>query len=144
MSLRQFHLNLPGTCTKALDPSQKCGLWFNEKCVLRFTPVLCGAQWCSAPTMRVCLVPQSCPTLCNPMDCSPPASSVRRISQSRILEWVDTSRESSRPKDWTPVFSVSCIAGGFFTCWTIREAHMSTEETYLIIVLTFLFHRPCM
>ena len=35
-----------------------------------------------------CLVAQSCPTLCNPMDCSPPGSSVHEISQSRILEYV--------------------------------------------------------
>ena len=34
------------------------------------------------------LVIQSCPTLCNPMDCSPPGSSVCGISQARILEWV--------------------------------------------------------
>ena len=34
------------------------------------------------------LVPQSCPTLCNPMNCSPPGSSVHGILQARILEWV--------------------------------------------------------
>ena len=34
------------------------------------------------------LVTQSCPTLCNPMDCSPPGSSVREIFQAKILEWV--------------------------------------------------------
>ena len=34
------------------------------------------------------LVTQSCPTLCNPMDCSPPDSSVYGILQARILEWV--------------------------------------------------------
>ena len=34
------------------------------------------------------LVTQSCPTLCSPMDCSSPGSSVRRILQARILEWV--------------------------------------------------------
>ena len=33
---------------------------------------------------------QSCPTLCNPMDCSPQGSSVHRILQARILEWVAT------------------------------------------------------
>ena len=37
------------------------------------------------------LVTQSCPTLCNPMDCSPPGSSVHGISQARILEWVASS-----------------------------------------------------
>ena len=33
-------------------------------------------------------VTQSCPTLCDPMDCSPPGSSVHGILQARILEWV--------------------------------------------------------
>ena len=43
------------------------------------------------------LVAQSCPTLCDPMDCSPPGFSVRGISQARILEWViiSSSRGSS-------------------------------------------------
>ena len=36
----------------------------------------------------LCLVTQSSPTLCNPMDCSPTGSSVHRILQARILEWV--------------------------------------------------------
>ena len=34
------------------------------------------------------LVTQSCPTVCDPMDCSPPGSSVHGILQARILEWV--------------------------------------------------------
>ena len=39
---------------------------------------------------------QSCLTLCNPMDCSPPASSVHGIFQARILEWaaISSSRGS--------------------------------------------------
>ena len=37
------------------------------------------------------LVAQSCLTLCDPMDCSPPGSSVHGVSQSRILEWVAIS-----------------------------------------------------
>ena len=37
------------------------------------------------------LVAQSCPTLCDPMDCSPPGSSVHGIFQARILEWVAIS-----------------------------------------------------
>ena len=46
------------------------------------------------------LVTQSCPTLCHPMDCSPPGSSVHGIFQARILEWVDIpfSRGSSQPR----------------------------------------------
>ena len=55
-------------------------------------------------------VTQSCPTLCDPMDCSLPGSSLHGILQARILEWVGISffRGSSRPRDQTPV---SCIAG---------------------------------
>ena len=44
---------------------------------------------------------QSCPTLRNSMDCSPPGSSVHGILQAGILEWVamSSSRGSSQPKD---------------------------------------------
>ena len=57
---------------------------------------------------------QLCLTLCNPLDCSPPGSSVHGILQARILEWVAIpfSRGSSWPRDQT---QVSCIAGRFFT-----------------------------
>ena len=43
------------------------------------------------------LVAQSCPTLCNPVDCSPTGSFVREIFQARILQWVamPSSRVSS-------------------------------------------------
>ena len=46
---------------------------------------------------------QLCPTLCDPMDCSLPGSSVREIFQARILEWVaiSFSRGSTKPKDGT-------------------------------------------
>ena len=46
----------------------------------------------------------SCLTLGDPMDCSPPGSSVHGILQVRILEWVamPSSRGTSRPRDWTP------------------------------------------
>ena len=59
-------------------------------------------------------VAQSCPTLCNPMDCT-----VRWIFQTRILEWIafPFSRGFSQPRDRT---QVSCIAGGFFTNWPIK------------------------
>ena len=68
----------------------------------------------------MCLVAQSCLTLCDPMDCSPPGSSVHEDVQARILKWVamPSSRGSSRPTDRT---QVSCIAGGFFTIRATRE-----------------------
>ena len=53
---------------------------------------------------------QLCLTLCDPMDCSPPGSSVHGILQARILEWVaiSSSRGSSQPRDQT------CFSSGFF------------------------------
>ena len=59
-------------------------------------------------------VSQSCPILCNPMDCSPPGSSVHGILQARILEWIviPFSRGISKPRDQT---LVSCITGRFLT-----------------------------
>ena len=60
-------------------------------------------------------VTQSCPTLCNPTDCI-----VHGILQARILGWVaySFSRGSSWPRNRT---GVSCVAGGFFTSWAIKE-----------------------
>ena len=67
----------------------------------------------------LCLAAQSCPTLFNPMDCSPPESSVHAL-QASILEWVPmpSSRGSSQPRDRT---QGSCAAGRFFTIWVTRE-----------------------
>ena len=64
-------------------------------------------------------VAQSCPTLCDPVDCSLPAFSIHGIFQARVLAWgaISFSRGSSRPRNWTPV---SCTAG--FTLWASREA----------------------
>ena len=59
------------------------------------------------------LVTQLCPPLCDPIDYSPPGSTVHGILQARILEWVaiSFSRGSSRPRDRS---RISCIAGIFF------------------------------
>ena len=64
--------------------------------------------------MCVCLVFKSCLTLCDPMDCSPPGSSVHGILQAGILESVAIlfSRGSSRPRDQT---RATCMADRFFT-----------------------------
>jgi len=79
------------------------------------------------------LVAQLCLTLWYPMDYSPPGSSVQRILQARILEWVASSfsRASSRPGDQTCISSVSCTAGRFFTIWDTREAHAATAAKSL-------------
>ena len=61
------------------------------------------------PNCCCCLVAKSRPTLCGPMDCNPPGSSVHGICQARILEWVaiSFSRGSSQPKDRT---HISCVS----------------------------------
>ena len=48
---------------------------------------------------------QSCPTLCDPVDCSPPGSSVHRILRARILDWVDmpSSKKYSWPRNWNHI-----------------------------------------
>ena len=58
-----------------------------------------------------------CPTVCRPMDCSPPGTSVHGILQARILEQVamPSSSRSSRPRDQTCVSWSPALAGGFFT-----------------------------
>ena len=69
---------------------------------------------------------QSCLAVCDPMDCSPPGSSVHGILQARILEWVamSSSRGSSRPRDRTCISCGSCLAGGFFTTEPPRKPRM--------------------
>ena len=101
--------------------------------------------------MCACLVAQ---TLCNPLDYSPPGSSVHGILQARILLWlaISFSTGSSRPKDRTRVSCVSCTAGGFFTRWTIhsimvyiknRDSHRNWSfspgpHTYLLTTATHM------
>ena len=65
-------------------------------------------------------VAQSCPTLCNPMNCSLPCSSVHGIFQAKVLEWVaiSFSGRSFRPRDRT---QVSRIVGRCFTICTTGE-----------------------
>ena len=66
---------------------------------------------------------QSCPTLCDPVDCSLPESSVHGILQARILEWVAmlSSRGSSLPRDRICISCSSCLADGFFTTGPLRK-----------------------
>ena len=56
-------------------------------------------------------VVQSCPSLLDPMNCSPPGSSVHEIFQARILEWVAifSSRGSFWPRDPACISCISCI-----------------------------------
>ena len=72
----------------------------------------------------LCLVAQSCPPLCDPVDSSPPGSSAHWIFQVIVLEWlaISSSRGSSQPTDQTSVSCLSRITGGFFTRGATGEA----------------------
>ena len=76
---------------------------------------------------------QSCLTLCDPMDCSPPGSSVHGILQVKILEWVamPSFRGSSWPRDWT---CVSCTGRQILYHWATREA----RELHQVIEIDIL------
>ena len=81
-------------------------------------------------------VTQSCPTLCDPMDCSLSGFSVHGIFQARVLEWIaiSFSRGSSRPRNRT---QVSRIAGRLFTVWATLygdqpRQHIKKQSHYFI------------
>ena len=80
----------------------------------------------------VCLVTCLCLTLCDPIDCRLPGSSVHGILQARILEWVviPFSRVSSWPRNWT---QVSWVAGRYFTIWATRDefCYFNLREGFL-------------
>ena len=68
--------------------------------------------------LRVCV--KSSPTLWDPMNCSPPGSSVHGIFQARILEWVVIS--SSRGSSQTHVFCISCIGRWILYHWAAQAS----------------------
>ena len=82
--------------------------WIN-KCVLVYS-----TKYNEILVSLDCLTAKSCPALCDPMDCSPPGSSLHGIFPARILEWVamPSSRGFPSPRNWNCVY---CLAGGFFT-----------------------------
>ena len=90
--------------------------------------------WSSVSPMKV-KVTQSCPTLCDPMDCI-----VHGILQARILEWAafPFSRGSSQLRD---NIQVSCTAGGVFTNWAISQSISSFKcGAFPAIISSYLIH----
>ena len=76
----------------------------------------CPSEGCALATCGQCVCAKLlklCLTLCDPVDCSPPGSSVHGILQARILEWVamPSDRGSSQPGDQTCVSCISCVGG---------------------------------
>ena len=87
-----------------------------------------GSNWASKPNLgRCCLLTKLCLTLCDPMDCSSPDSSVRGISQVRILEWVAIFLSNGTSDPGIELLSLA-LAGRFFTThWATREAPVSWD-----------------
>ena len=87
-------------------------------------PFIMKCPWC----IRKVKGAQPYLTLCDPIDCSSPGSSVHGILQAIILEWVAVpfSMAPSQPRDQT---QVSSIAGRFFTSWATREAQYTRKNT---------------
>ena len=79
-------------------------------------------------------VAQSCPTLCDPMDCSLPGYSVHGIFQAIVLEWIaiSFSKGSSQPRDWT---RVSRIVDRCLTVWATREV-LGKCSIYFLLTAT--------
>ena len=102
------------------------------------SPALAGRLLTTSATLSISvymfmkvnvLVPQSCLTLCDSMDCNLLGSSVHGILPAKILDRVaiSFSEGSSHPKDQT---RISCIAGRFFTIWATREACICWYQTF--------------
>ena len=79
---------------------------------------------------------QSCLTICDPMACSPPGSSIHGILQARVLDWVASSysRGHSWPKDWTHISCVSCIGRWILYYCDIWEAQVTNSIKTLKMV----------
>ena len=100
--------------------------------------VLWGAYVDTAVCLSVPLCAQSCPTLCDPMDCSLPGFSVHGIFQAGILEWVaiSFSRGSSWPRDWTHISCVSCTGRLILTTRHLGSPAMWMDAKEMLSSLT--------
>ena len=89
----------------------------------------------------VCSVTQSCPTLCDLTDCSPPDSSIHWIFQARVRKWVaiSYSKGSSWPRGWTYVF---CIGRQILYHCATWEAHLTFWGTTKLFLLTLILKLP--
>ena len=104
-------------CTGPLD------IYWNP---LSTWPFSCFCSFCC-----YCSVIQSCPTLCDPMDCSPPGSSVRGITQARILEWVAIPFSGDLPDPGSNLHLPHWRQ--IVYCWATREVFLllGTSQTSL-------------
>ena len=102
-----------------------------DRCTPMAASLCCTAETTTTSQssyLCIALVTQLCPTLCDPIDCSPPGSSVHAILQARILTWVAIPfiRGSSWPRDQTQ--SPALQADFFFY-------HLSNQGSPKVVIL---------
>ena len=97
----------------------RCAVYLKLTQHCNYTPIMCAS-----------LVTQSCPILCDTLDCSPPGPLARLPVGFFRQEWwsglpFPPPGESSRPRDQICIFCVSCTAGGFSPHWPIlKKRHL--------------------
>ena len=82
---------------------------------------------------HACSAARSCPTLWDPMDYSPPGSSVQVILQARIMEWaaISISRGSSQPRDRTRFSGISCNGRWIFFFFSFTTGKLLKPRAFL-------------
>ena len=126
-----FILNTPAKCLSFFMQFEVIFKW--QKIYLHPTVWVTGWSYMrNNAEVKWSEVAQSCPTLCNPMDCSLPGFSIHGIFQASVLEWVaiSFSRGSCWPRNRT---GASCIAGRCFTLLATRE----------LFIFSFFLHFLC-
>ena len=113
--------------TKFLGLQPKSSLFISQNFITKFQLKLYTTMFSSGGRLpALCCAVLSCFSrvrLCNPIDLSMPASSVHRILQARILEWVAMpfSRGSSQTRDRTCVSCISCLVDEFFNAESLLK-----------------------
>ena len=103
---------------------RKVSFILQHVCICNCTAIF-FKNWTAKSTV-LCLVSQSCPTLCDPTDCSPPGSSVHGDSPGKNTGvGCHAIFLTSQPRGWASVFS---IAGRFFTNRATRVAHQEYHK----------------
>ena len=94
-------------------------------------------SWFSSLCVCVCVCTQSCPTLCNPIHCSLPGSSLCGTLQARILEQfaISFSRGSSWPRDWTLISWISYTGRWSLYHWVTWEAPSKLIQYHISVFI---------
>ena len=117
---------------KKLVVAREEGVWGRNElgvCGYQMQSIVCRMNKQHSPTLwlRCVLSLQSCPALCDAMNCNLPDSSVHEILQARILEWVamPSPRNLSDPRTKPACLMSASLSGVFFTTSATQEANSS-------------------